>query len=155
MFARPASILRIPRVDRERPRVYLDRNAFSLMWRSTTMGSRDLLRLRRRLCSSRFAARPNILLSQWVFREMSSRLTNPLVERQVAAEFAFIKALPSFLLLKPPTDVMRAEVENALHGGLLDVFFEEGWEFSLDDAPWLEELKALQRLEREDGLAIA
>jgi hypothetical protein len=149
MVIRVASrTLAVPFADISRPKVYLDKNAFSLLWKCKRIPDRDLLRLRRRLCSRQYASRPNLVLSQWLLREMAPRLEHHQVERQISLELDFLASVPSFLLLKAPLDVITSEVHGALTGGSADVFFDEGWEFPLDVVDtWTSELQGL----RADG----
>lgn len=125
-------VLVIPPADTSRRKVYLDKDALSLLWQSKTIAARDLLRLRRRLLSPRFRGRSSIIVSQWLFSEMSSRLKSPVVGRQIAMELEFLTQLPSLLFLKAPLEIMASEVASALRGDPLTVFLDEGGRLPLD-----------------------
>ena len=90
-------------------KVYLDKGALSELWKSPEFSSRDLLRIRRRLCSGTFERRPRVVLGPQVLSE----LANMVGRQQFNDELFFLRSIPDYLYLKAVRGRVAAEIARA------------------------------------------
>jgi hypothetical protein len=146
---------RRPRSNSPTPTVYLDKNALSDLFGRPGFTARELLRIRRRLCSPYFKRRPRIILGQWLVAEMAPMREDIAIRaraiRRFEREQRFLEALPKPLVLRGPTDLMREEVSAAINGTVPKLFLSDqgGISFDGDWGPaWRQEFRLLRAGDR-------
>jgi hypothetical protein len=98
--------------------VYFDKSAFSELWRSKSFAHRDLLRIRRRLCSSWFERRPRVVVGPKLISELA-----PLRgKEQFWSEIELLKTLPDPLYLTDVPERVALEIAAHATGASADVF---------------------------------
>lgn len=146
---------RRPRSNSPTPTVYLDKNALTDLFTRLGFTARELLRIRRRLCSPYFERRPRVIIGQWLVAEMAPMREDITIRARARHRFEqerrFLEALPKPLVLRGPTELMREEVLAAIEGTVPNLFLSDDGGISFDDdwgPAWREEFRLLRTGDR-------